>query len=280
MPKRIPEPVTRRVEEIFTEAIRTGQKQSVDTIYDQIGEEYGFGVIGRTSVAKIVRHTKQIINVNVPPESPWNHSPTENAPEAYPFLLALNKLSLSLRGVFITEREAKWGRRLYAVFRDEPVEIAALVVGNLAIREGTSEMIGKEMQIDDIVGFLEYQPWKSNEAKDEYARACSLELIPTFVNPIDRFPVGKTPPKPPLGIKVSQAKLQEVETNPEERKVLLEQVIGALERMSLVQAVIAKEHLKVTHETLRQELRNFETGEPAKLRIYDKDEEAGDEGPS
>lgn len=191
MPKILEPSVKQEVENLVARARREGKRLTVDYVHSIIkNSKRNKRGAGRTTVYKLKKQAESGILQDVLPDPPWDPSPKEWPPEAYGFLLSLNRHCV--RGVDnssndampetesrqLTKREAQWGARVYSVCPKELIEIGYLVVSTLAEREIVAEMYGKPMVIDDVIGYLEYRPWESEDAAQTYRLACKLGRIP------------------------------------------------------------------------------------------------------
>lgn len=191
MPRLISESVRQIVFRRVAEAHRKGEKLSVDKLYEDLRKTFGGRAhVGRTTVWKLRKKALDTVKRDVPPDPPWDPSPLVWSPEAYPFLLALNRYCvLGVRRVSndvipttvssqLTTREAKWGAKLYSALRDAPIELAYYVVSMFADRQEVAETYEQPVVLADIIGFLEYKPWDSSIANETYELACKLGRIP------------------------------------------------------------------------------------------------------
>ena len=187
MPKHIPETVKKEVYRLVAESQQKGLKlPSVD----RLARMTGLNSTGRTTLWKFRKEALDNIKQTVPLDPPWNPSPMEWEPEAYSFLLALNRhCVLGVERTFnnvmpilessrLTAREAKWGARLYSALKDAPFGLAYHVVNMFASRETAEKVYDYPTDFEDLVGFLEYKPWESPEANENYELACQLGRVP------------------------------------------------------------------------------------------------------
>lgn len=195
MPKHTSEVVRQSVFQHVADAHVRDEKLSVDALLGYLFEEFGDPMpVGRTKIWQLRKEALEQLNNVVRPDPLWNPSPEEWSPEAYPFLLALNRVCVlgvdrsqnSLLGVpessQLTAREATWGAKLYSVLKDAPVEIAYGVVTSFASRETVKEAYNQPIFLDDLIGFLEYKPWESPGATETYELACRLGRVPRIGN--------------------------------------------------------------------------------------------------
>ena len=207
MPKRIPKQVEQTVFRIVAEAFRTQRKLSVDRLYEELRHDLGEPLpVGRTTIWKIQKNALTQIKPDLlPPDTSWNPSPVEWSPEAYPFLLALNRFCVtgvdrsrnSLIGGpesnQLTVREAGWGAKLYSALKDAPIDLAYHVVSMFVSRETVKEVYEQPIILDDLVGYLGFKPWESIQANETYELACRLGRVSRVrrIRKIDTMPAGE-----------------------------------------------------------------------------------------
>ena len=194
MPKQAVELVRQFVLRRVAEARLYNRKLSVDQLYDELVKEFGSSMpVGRTTVWKLRKEALDAIKNESQSPLWWDSSPQEWSPEAYPFLLALNRYCVlgidrgrnTIGGDFessqLTFKEAKWGATLYSTLGDAPINLAYSIVALFASRETVQEMYDHPIGLDDLVGFLEYRPWESPDANETYELACQFGRIPRIL---------------------------------------------------------------------------------------------------
>ena len=194
MPKQAFELVRQFVLRRVAEARLYNRKLSVDQLYDELVKEFGSSMpVGRTTVWKLRKEALDAIKNESQSPLWWDSSPQEWSPEAYPFLLALNRYCVlgidrgrnTIGGDFessqLTFKEAKWGATLYSTLGDAPINLAYSIVALFASRETVQEMYDHPIGLDDLVGFLEYRPWESPDANETYELACQFGRIPRIL---------------------------------------------------------------------------------------------------
>ena len=169
MPKKIPDEIRQEIFRLVADAFRSNRKLSVDDLYEKLlPKEFGRPLpVGRTKVWDIRKEALEAIKLPPPPSDPmWISSPDLWSPEAYPFLLALNRYCLSggadgpPSNINIPEsrqlfaREAIWGSKLYSALKDAPIGLSYQLVSMFAGRETVKEVYEQPIIIDDLVAFL------------------------------------------------------------------------------------------------------------------------------
>ena len=190
MPKYISDEVNEEVLRQAVEARRLGQKLSVNDLYEHLRKKFGKGTVGRTTVWKLLKKALKNIKQDVLPDPHWDPSPLVWAPEAYPFLLAMDRYCLqgversgndvmpTTESSQLTDREAKWGATLFATLKDAPIPVAYYIVRTFTERQTVAQVYEQSIRIADLVGYLEYKPWESPQAAGTYEVACELGRTP------------------------------------------------------------------------------------------------------
>ena len=197
MPKQIPEAVRQVIFRLVAEAFRNDRKLSLDDLYGKLlPNEFGLPLpVGRTKVWSLQKEALGEIKVpNALPDPSWSSSPAEWNPQAYPFLLALNRICLLGQAEGppsninvperreLSAREADWGAKLYVALGGAPIGLSYRLISMFVNRDIVKEIYEYPIVIDDLVAYLAYKPWESSEASETYNLACRLGKIPSLGN--------------------------------------------------------------------------------------------------
>ena len=195
MPKKLSARIKADIRTQVAEAHRGGIHLTVRELHRKLEREHGKGSVSATTVFNHMRQANSDVRLDVPEDLPWDPSPLEWQPEAYQHLLDLDRFlhlgreDLTGNDVMdrtppryyrrnLTQREAKWGGHLYAALKDAPIKEALFVVSAFAAREFVSEMYQQPIEIADLIAYIAFKPWRSEEAIKTYRLACDLDLVP------------------------------------------------------------------------------------------------------
>lgn len=253
MPKRIDRTVKERVRERVAETRSDPKPLSVDKLLSELHRQFGPEAISRTGVYNEMKRARQAIKRHVPPGRPWDPSPLEWPPDAYLFLLALNRHCTSgvlgdndavpdMESRQLTAQEARWGGRLHRVLESAPNDVAYELVSTFAYREFMAETYDHPMELSDLVGYLEYRPWESRDAEETYALACRLGRVPKVGN-VD-FSLDDLPAESDQMVKIDVA----IDVEPSESLSYIER--ESLERLGKPEQLTVRQ-LQLVHERAR-----------------------------